>query len=145
MRTAVAETLRDLRRRARLSQKGLADLSGVSDATIGLIERGKSLPLPETLQLLARGLATDADGALNDALAADYTERLLITAGYLQPRSDEERARPSARHQLYDFFQKHPDLAESMSFLTVGELAQDDVDFIVGAVEYVRRKRRPSA
>src|SRR5258706_2002322 len=82
MRRSLGEALRELRRRTRLSQAELAEASGVSRATISLIERGGTRPTPLTLEQLARGLATDADGVVEDEARQQAFAALLVGAGY---------------------------------------------------------------
>jgi len=51
--------LRDMRRRKALSQRDLAEKSGVAHATICRIERGKQKPIPLTHRKLAIALDID--------------------------------------------------------------------------------------
>jgi transcriptional regulator with XRE-family HTH domain len=73
-----------------MSQRKLAELSGVSNTTIASLERGKGSrgsgpvkPSPETLKLLARGLAMNllSGDVERREFVAHYT-RLMESAGY---------------------------------------------------------------
>ncbi|MDI6732870.1 MAG: helix-turn-helix transcriptional regulator [Planctomycetota bacterium] len=52
----LGERIRALRRQMRLKQANFADIVGVSEDTIGLIERGKILPRMETISKIAEKL-----------------------------------------------------------------------------------------
>ena len=52
----VADNLRNLRKRRKLTQRELSDLSGVSQQAISFIENGRNTPNEGTLQLLAKAL-----------------------------------------------------------------------------------------
>jgi transcriptional regulator with XRE-family HTH domain len=87
------------RKAARLSQRDLATLSGVSLATIRDIELGEQRrPKPDTIGALARGLTTRSDGSVSDQhLISAYSE-LMATVGYgvtiTGSRSSETRFTP---------------------------------------------------
>lgn len=53
------EALRRLRAEAGLSQQKLADLAGMTDAGVCLLEQGKRKPRPGTVAALARALDAD--------------------------------------------------------------------------------------
>ena len=58
----IPQNLRHLRQQAGLTQAQLAELAGVSDATISRIERGRFLPSQDLLGRLAASVdATPAD------------------------------------------------------------------------------------
>jgi transcriptional regulator with XRE-family HTH domain len=138
MSSPVAETLKNLRRRARLSQKELAGLSGVSDAAIGLIERGKSHPQPDTLRLLSKGLATDVDGNLDSDRAEDLAEELMLAAGYLHPRSSGRELKPEDR--VNDALARHPNIRISLA-QAGPDLDDDDAEMIVGFIDMLARRK----
>lgn len=81
---AVAGLLQQLRKQAGLTRKELAQLAGISDTTIKLIETGESgSPRPDTLRLLAHGLATSRLTGRTDRVQADELHvELLQAAGY---------------------------------------------------------------
>src|SRR4051812_44754270 len=115
MRSRLGEALKELRRRARLSQAELAETSGVSRATISLVERGASRPTPSTLEQLARGLATDADGAIDPAAQQRAFARLLVDAGYplaevAEPTARGLAARPSTADRVAEVLARHPSI-----------------------------------
>lgn len=81
-RGLLGETLIELRESARLSQRDLAQLSGISHGTIRDIELGKGHHRRvETLQQIAAGLATEADGVVNQQRSEGYLQQLLAAAG----------------------------------------------------------------
>ena len=53
-------TLRELRERAVLTQAELADLAGVTPATVSDLEMGKRKPRPSTIRKLGRALKVKA-------------------------------------------------------------------------------------
>jgi transcriptional regulator with XRE-family HTH domain len=67
----LSELLR-LRKRARLTQAGLAVLTGKSEAAISRFERGERRPAPETIVALAQALRVSAT-RLNALLSDDRT------------------------------------------------------------------------
>lgn len=56
---AVADALKNIRKKRKLSQVQLEARSGVSQSQISSIERGEKNPTVETLELLAKGLHVD--------------------------------------------------------------------------------------
>lgn len=93
--SALADVLSALRDKGGFSRKDLAELSGVSDGTIKNIEYGKQHPKPETLRLLADGLATNRLRATKDRQHADELfASLMAAAGYLP--ADRQEAQPQA-------------------------------------------------
>src|SRR5687768_2404005 len=75
-------SLRGLREQARISQRRLATVSGVSHSTIRDIELGKQTkPRPETLRLLAAGLDKEGKGLLEWSHDELY-DWLMMGAGY---------------------------------------------------------------
>jgi transcriptional regulator with XRE-family HTH domain len=76
--------LKELRSKAGLSRAELGSLSRVSDGTIKLIESGTTKrPEPETLRLLAMGLATNrAAGRVDPTIQTEMFARLMDAAGY---------------------------------------------------------------
>ena len=153
MRRSLGEALRTLRRRARLSQGGLAEASGVSRATISLIERGGTRPTPLTLERLARGLATDADGAIDQQARGQVFAALLVDAGYplagaAGTTPGREPARPNAEDRVAEGFGRclhrlgvvapHPNI--KVAFAQVDDLDEDDAEMIVQVVEYVAKR-----
>jgi transcriptional regulator with XRE-family HTH domain len=82
----LGQTLSLLRRRARLSQRQLADASKISNTQIGDIEKGAGgNPSPITLRALSRGLASDEfePGGVNQIRADAFYRQLMDAAGYL--------------------------------------------------------------
>jgi transcriptional regulator with XRE-family HTH domain len=140
MRRTLGEALRTLRRRARLSQGGLAEASGVSRATISLIERGGTRPTPLTLEQLARGLATDADGEIDQQARAQAFAALLVDAGYPLAGAAPGNlpTRPNAEDRVAEVLARHPNI--KVAFAQVDELDEDDAEMIVQVVEYVARR-----
>ena len=89
--TALGQELAHCRKLAGLSQRKLAELSGVSNSMIASLERGRGSrgvkpvdPSPKTIKLLARPLATaPGDRLLVDEDHADAIYwRLMLAAGY---------------------------------------------------------------
>jgi transcriptional regulator with XRE-family HTH domain len=86
--------LRELRERSKLSQKRLGQLTGISPVRIGQIERGvdergsRPRARPETLRMLARGLAAGGGGSVDERLAGNLYERLLVAAHYAEPAAE---------------------------------------------------------
>lgn len=80
----MARTLMRLRNNARLSQRDLVEVSGVSLATIRDIETGKQpRPKPDTLRLIADGLATPVGGSPAKEEALEAFSALMVGAGYV--------------------------------------------------------------
>jgi transcriptional regulator with XRE-family HTH domain len=126
--------LKELRIKARLSQPVLARLSGVSTASIGLLERGLNKPRPETLQMLAQGLATDTDGAVNIQREQELFLDLYQAAGLPLPRSVTQ-----AKHQGLDaLLRDYPELRAELALLLHGNPSKADMDFLT---QYVRLSR----
>jgi len=73
---ALGAFIRDHRRQARLSMRGLAEQAGVSNPYLSQIERGLRKPSAEILQQLARALSISA-------------ELLYVQAGILERRAGE--------------------------------------------------------
>lgn len=65
--SSIARNLRRLRLDAGLTQAGLAEASGVADATISRIERGRLKPTTDLAEKLAKGLRLPAARLLDDA------------------------------------------------------------------------------
>lgn len=88
---ALARALKQLRRRARLSQRALARLSGIAFTTIQGLEDERRTgeraihPSPQTLRLLARGASADPEqpSKIDEARACAEYEKLMRAAGYL--------------------------------------------------------------
>lgn len=136
-RADVALVLKGLRERERLNQAGLAKLAGLSRGAIGLIERGQSLPMPETLHLLARGLATDADGNLDAHKLADYQGRLMRAARHtFNGESEAERA-ARVQHVFYAFVQKYPGIETRLRLLQTRELSEKGIRAIESVLEQI--------
>jgi transcriptional regulator with XRE-family HTH domain len=79
------------RRRARLSQRDLAKLGGLSWSSVQVIEQaakkgGKERPhtRPDTIRKLAIGLAKDADGILDEEAFAEHYRALMRAAGHTE-------------------------------------------------------------
>ena len=89
------------------SQRKLAELSGVSESTISLIEAGKTATKPSTLMLLARGLAKDFDGQVNPERAEAIYARLMDAWGVLPKRPAPTEPRTSKAAFLAEMEQKH--------------------------------------
>ncbi len=90
--TVLGSTLRALRRQANLTQIELANLSGLSLAVVGYIERGFRHPgqtTPwvdrDTLMALARGIATEPSSRVVDEEQAQQVYRELLGAQGQQP------------------------------------------------------------
>lgn len=99
----LADTLAKLRKRAELSRRQLEAVSGVSEETIKAIEyRRNHRPTPDTLQKIARGLATNRALARLDQRAADEVlADLMRAAGYLPAvEQDAEPAMADLRTAL---------------------------------------------
>lgn len=141
MASGLANKLVELRKRERLNQATLSDLSGVSRATIGLIERGKSKSMPETLELLAKGLATGSDGVVDRRKATAYHAELFESAGY--PMANREvpepaappAVSPSVQERLAVLFERYPTLGFSLARLGDGELTHSQLDWLIQAAE----------
>jgi transcriptional regulator with XRE-family HTH domain len=73
---ALGAYIRDHRRRAELSMRGLAELAGISNPYLSQIERGLRKPSAEILQQLARALSI-------------APEALYVQAGILERRSGD--------------------------------------------------------
>ncbi len=78
----IAKIIREERKRKLLTLKQLSEMSGVSIAHLGRVEKGQRKPSPHILQKIAEPLGFDL-------------EELLLLAGYLSPQSlalsEEER------------------------------------------------------
>lgn len=77
------------REKVRLSQRQLAELSGVSHTTVARLESGKEgsrgklvRPNPDTLLGVSLGLSKDGSGQIRAALARGYYRELMRIAGY---------------------------------------------------------------
>ena len=71
----VAEKIRVLRERRKLSQRALAEASGLSRNTLSLIERGQTSPTVSTLKRLANALGVD----INAFFSPIDDERIIFT------------------------------------------------------------------
>jgi hypothetical protein len=85
------EELQWRRRRARLSQRDLAKLGGLSWSSVQVIEQagkqgGKERPYtrPDTIRKLAIGLAKDADGNVDEEAFAEHYRALMRAAGHTE-------------------------------------------------------------
>ena len=88
--SSLPSELRRLRRRTRLSQRGLAARSKIAFTTIQLLEANPTngdrviRPQPDTLRQIATGAAYDEETAMVDQRQADaYYELLMRAVGYL--------------------------------------------------------------
>ena len=81
----LARTLAALRQ-ARQSQDELAIVAGVGRGTVQRIERGEATTA-QTLRQIARGLATDGAGHIDEARCERYYARLMEAAGF-SPRAE---------------------------------------------------------
>jgi len=99
IRSPLAGVLREIRREERLSQVKLAELARVSLEPIKAIETEGHRPKAETLRKLADGAATNGAGQRDDHKADGFYERLLVAAGYIASRHDEE---PEAQRPVDD-------------------------------------------
>jgi predicted transcriptional regulator len=88
----VANALRYARRRAGLTQRGLADRTGVPQPAIARIERGAVAPRIDTLNRL---LAATGDALELSPRIGDGVDRTLIQASLTM--SPEERVRVAGR------------------------------------------------
>jgi transcriptional regulator with XRE-family HTH domain len=52
----IGKSIREARKRRRLSQEALAELAGINRSFLGEIERGEATPSIQTLQKLANGM-----------------------------------------------------------------------------------------
>ena len=141
MPAALGQTLEWLRKRNRLSQRRLALLSGVSRETVSLIERGVSLPRPDTLECLARGLALDPDGELDEPRFADYHARLFRAAGYPTPPPVSSTAATDLAARLETMFARYPDLEVAFAQVS-NDLTEADARFLKEALEFIHRRPR---
>lgn len=114
----VGDALRALRRERRIkSQQELAELSGVSQSTIKLIEAGQSEPKPSTLRMLAQGLASDFDGQV-DATALEAIYARLVKAAGIWPQAPESGEQDMTREEWLEQTARRlgrADLAVAMS------------------------------
>jgi transcriptional regulator with XRE-family HTH domain len=112
----------------------------VSRATISLIERGGTRPTPLTLEKLARGLATDVDGEIDQHAREQAFAALLVDAGYplAGTAPGNESARPNAEDRVAEVLARHPNI--KVAFAQIDDLDQDDAEMIVQVVEYVARR-----
>lgn len=76
-RQSIGSRIRRLQRDARLSQKDLAIVAGISRVTLARIENGEQSPRFETLVALARGLGRPVSELLSDEAAGK--ERLIAS------------------------------------------------------------------
>lgn len=67
----LAQRIRILRERRNLSQRALAEASGLSRNTLSLLERGQSSPTISTLNRIALGLGVDLDSFFNSSHHVD--------------------------------------------------------------------------
>ena len=142
MPAALGQALEWLRTRNRLSQRKLARLSGVSRETVSLIERGESLPRPDTLECLARGLALDLDGRLDEDRFADYHARLFRAAGYPTAPAGTPLGGGDLSARLADLFARYPEL--EVAFARVSDdLTEADIRFLKEALEFIHRRPLP--
>ena len=118
----IGEYIRNLRRAKNYSQRKLAYLSGVSNATINRVENGISLPDPDTLKKLA------------GPLGAAYTG-LLDKAGYL----DKKKFMPSNMRIIREKRGKtHSQLAEDISKVTGSSISPQQLESLEnGAYEEI--------
>lgn len=97
----------EIRKRKRMSQKLLAELSGISVATIKGYEQGKFLPRPETEQRIARALGvylTDLD----DELVVNYSlTQLDFEKELLESGSEPNLSNPYGREAAVSVFFKN--------------------------------------
>lgn len=91
-RERLSTELKTLRREARITQQGLCDASGVGTTTIKDIEKAAIIPKPDTLRLLANGLATDGAGQRCESKAERYYNRLMFSAGHISALLPESPA-----------------------------------------------------
>lgn len=81
---AFASCLERLREHARLKQRPLARLAGVSHTAISALERAEApAPHPSQIHKLATGLATSASGHVDERRRDDLYLELMRAAGYL--------------------------------------------------------------
>lgn len=88
----LGDTLRQFRKRQRLTREELMGLAEVSYSWLTAIETGKDgrggrpAPSPSILKSIARGLATDPlAGGIDQSQEEDFYDRLMEAAGYSQP------------------------------------------------------------
>jgi transcriptional regulator with XRE-family HTH domain len=86
----LADTLAGFRKRQRISQRELGELSGLSRAIISILERAYDPstgqppnPRPDTLRRLAHGLAIDGEGTHDPGAEERYYLHLMVAAGHL--------------------------------------------------------------
>lgn len=98
LRVAVGQRIKALRRRAGLTQRGLADALGRQEETISAIERGLNLPSEDTLVGLSRTLSVPVhaffevgDLATKDEDREEAISRILAVCRLL-PKRDLEIA-----------------------------------------------------
>jgi transcriptional regulator with XRE-family HTH domain len=75
----VGRTLRHARRRARLTQRQLAEKTGVPQSTVGRIEAGTTMPRVDTFERLLEACGMDIELSHKRGVGVDVTliERLL--------------------------------------------------------------------
>lgn len=100
---ALSEVLPTLRNMVRLSQKGLAKASKVSEGTIRDIETGATVSKPSTLHKLAVALARDplVHGADDSRVEVVY-QRLMVAAGHLDAPAGAVEEPPARRRPVED-------------------------------------------
>lgn len=144
MKSELGARLAQLRRQIRMSQVELSRLSGVSRETVSTTERGVYRPRPETVELLARGLATSVDGDFDATRFSEYHVALFKAAGYLAPSTSEQADAPlTPEERLVEVMKRYPKMPVLLA--QVGDLEHEDVDFVEDAIEAaleVVRKRK---
>ncbi|MCC6382432.1 MAG: helix-turn-helix transcriptional regulator [Dehalococcoidia bacterium] len=99
----LAEELLKLRLRARLSQRALGRIAGLSWTYIQHLERGHRdgkpiFPSPQVLRRIARGLAADPidESLIDRQVEREVYERLMRAAGYVEAETVKDASTPGA-------------------------------------------------
>ncbi len=121
--------LKEIREKQALSQRALADISGVAQATISLIEQGERKARPSTLRKLAEALNVQPESLLGEtpeegihprsrfvAPPHDYLDAMERTEGY---RAKLDQVRWRAREVLQS---NDPAILEYIAFNTQFEI-----------------------
>lgn len=107
--------LRKIRKRERLTMKALAELSGVTESMIGMIETGKRNPSYEVLLRLSEALGCTVDELVRDEEKSpseeDELNELLQT---LRDREDLRAMLAVGRHNSPEQVRKLTALMETM-------------------------------
>jgi len=93
MKDQVSIRIKTLRKRRNLSQEQLAEITGRSADAISAIERGKSFPNYETIELLAKALEVQVQDFFADVgndVSNERTRMMVEITDILRGLSDDE-------------------------------------------------------